>query len=188
MKYRAVVIGVSAGGMAALQAIVSELRADFPLPVIVVQHRSADADDFLSGFLDERAKVRVKEAEEKEKLAAGVVYVAPANYHLLVEEDQTLSMTVGEKVNFARPSIDVLFETAADVFSAGLIGIILTGAGTDGSKGMKSIKESGGLTIVQDPGTAESDAMPKAAIAITVIDHILPLPEIGPFLNLITSG
>jgi two-component system chemotaxis response regulator CheB len=117
-----------------------------------------------------------------------VVYVAPANYHLLVEEDQTLSMTVGEKVNFARPSIDVLFETAADVFSAGLIGIILTGAGTDGSKGMKSIKESGGLTIVQDPGTAESDAMPKAAIAITVIDHILPLPEIGPFLNLITSG
>lgn len=188
MKYQAVVIGASAGGMAALNAILSGLRDDFPLPVVVVQHRSADADDFLSLYLDERSKLRVKEAEEKERLAAGEVYLAPANYHLLVEQDGTLSMTVGEKVNYARPSIDVLFETAADAYGPGLIGIILTGAGSDGSKGMKCIKERGGLTIVQDPGTAESDAMPRAAIAITAIDHIVPLAEIGPFLNRITSG
>lgn len=120
-------------------------------------------------------------------MPAGVVYIAPANYHLLLEQDETLSFSAEEKVNFARPAIDVLFETAADAYGSGLIGIILTGAGSDGSKGLKKIRESGGLVIVQDPATAQADAMPRAAIAITPVDHILPLPEIGPFLNRITS-
>lgn len=185
---KAVVIGASAGGLAALSEIVASLRADFPVPVIIVQHRGPEGNDLLSQLLDEKSAVHVKEAEEKEKLAAGVVYIAPANYHLLVEQDETLSLSAEEKVNFARPAIDVLFETAADAYGSSLIGIILTGASTDGSKGLKKIKESGGLAVVQDPATAQADVMPRAAIAATSVDHILPLAEIGPFLSRITSG
>jgi len=112
----------------------------------------------------------------------GKIYIAPPNYHLLVEEDKTLSLSTNKHVNFARPSIDVLFETAADVFGEKLVGIILTGANEDGSRGLKKIKESGGLTIVQDPDTAAVDTMPKAAIASTKVDYILPLENIGPFI------
>jgi two-component system chemotaxis response regulator CheB len=187
-QYKAVVIGASAGGLSALSEIVASLRADFPVPVLIVQHRAPQGDDLLSELLDEKSQIRVKEAEEKERLAAGVVYIAPANYHLLVEQDETLSFSAEEKVNFARPAIDVLFETAADAYGRGLIGIILTGAGSDGSKGLKKIGESGGLTIVLDPAFALADAMPRAAIAVSDVKHILPLAEIGPFLNRITSG
>jgi two-component system chemotaxis response regulator CheB len=113
----------------------------------------------------------------------GMAYLAPPNYHLLLEPDRTFTLTIDERVNYARPSIDVLFETAAEAYKDKLIGIILTGANNDGSKGLKKIKEFGGLAIVQDPETAEVASMPRAAILTSVVDHIIPLEEIAPLLN-----
>lgn len=183
MRYEAIVMGVSAGGMEALGAILPDLPADFTLPVIVVQHQSPTSDDFLAYWLNDRCTVSVKEVDEKENIRPGVTYLAPPDYHLLVEEDKTFSLSLDAPVIFARPSIDVLFETAADVYGPNLVGVVLTGASTDGSQGLKRIKESGGLAIVQDPETANSDIMPKAAIAVTKVDHVLPLEEIGPFIR-----
>lgn len=184
-RYEAVVIGVSAGGLKALSTICSFLPADFPLSIIVVQHMHPNSDNFLAHHLNEICPVKVKQADEKERIESGVIYIAPPNYHLLIEEDKAFSLTVDAPVNFARPSIDVLFESAADVYGGYLIGIILTGANDDGSRGLKKIKESGGLTIVQDPKTAEAAAMPQAARAAAKPDHVLPLEEIGGYLKLL---
>lgn len=187
--FDAVVMGVSAGGLKALQTVLPALPAGFPLPVVVVQHLGPGSDDFLTRYLDERTAMRVKEADEKETVAPGTVYIAPANYHLLVEDDRTFSLTLENRVNFSRPSIDILFETAADVFCPRLIGVVLTGANNDGSMGLACIKKKGGLAVVQDPATAEADAMPRAAIKAVDVDFILPLETIGPFLaNLCARG
>lgn len=182
-KYAAVVIGVSSGGMEALNQIMSQLSHNFALPVVVVQHQHPHADDFLARYLDEHCQLNVKQAEEKEKISPGTVYIAPANYHLLIEHDATFSLSVSERVNYARPSIDVLFETAADVYGSKVIGIILTGANNDGSLGIKTIKAYGGLAIVQKPETAEAQEMPRAALEATPVDYVLTLREIGPLLN-----
>ena len=187
-QYEAVVIGVSAGGLAALREVLPALAPDFPMPVLIVQHMSRLSEGILSRLLDEVSQVRVKEAEDKESAVPGVVYIAPANYHLLVEEDGSLALSLEERVNFARPAVDVLFEAAADVYGPRLIGVVLTGANDDGSRGLKKIKERGGLTIVQDPATAVADAMPRAAIAASRVDYILPLTEIGPLLNSLADG
>ncbi|MBE0647506.1 MAG: chemotaxis protein CheB [Bacteroidales bacterium] len=181
--YQAVVIGSSAGGLHALKTIFESLDGKFPLPVIVVQHMSPDADDYLATFLNSMKKIRVKEADEKEIPKAGVAYIAPPNYHLLMEHDGSFTLTIGERVNYARPSVDVLFETAAEFYGEDLIGIILTGANNDGSLGLKKIKEHGGLTIVQDPNEAESDTMPRTALEMAKPDHVLTLKEIANFLN-----
>ncbi len=181
--YQAVVIGVSFGGLDALKTILPILVPDFPLPIMVVQHHDPRADDFLATHLDKICQIRVKVAEEKERVEAGVAYLAPANYHLLVEDDYTLSLSVDEKVNFARPSIDVLFESAADAYVSRLIGIILTGANQDGSQGLRIIKQCGGLAVVQDPKSAAASSMPEAALSATEVDYVLPLAEIGGFLN-----
>ncbi len=183
MKYDAIVVGVSTGGLEALKSILPHLPVDFAPSVIIVQHQPPTSDDFLASFLNENCSLRVKQADEKESIASGLIYVAPPNYHLMVEEDRTFSLSIDERVNYARPSIDVLFETAADVYGENLVGVILTGANTDGSHGLKKIKESGGLAIVQDPETAEAKSMPTAAMASSDVDHILPLEEIGPFLR-----
>ena len=187
-SYRAAVIGVSSGGLEALAVILAQLPAAFPIPVLVVQHMQPDAGTFLAEYLDERSRLGVKMADEKEALRPGWVYLAPPSYHLLVEEDETLSLSVEERVNFARPSIDVLFESAADAYGPELIGIILTGGSRDGSQGLKRIKERGGLTLVQDPATARAEIMPKEALTATGVDHILALEEIGPFLVKVTGG
>lgn len=181
-KYKCIAIGVSAGGMHALCTIIPELPAEFPLPVIVIQHLSPHSDNYTTRHLDKISKIRVKEVDEKEKILPGIVYTGPPNYHVLVEEDETFSLSVEERINWARPSVDVLFESAADVYGPGLIGVILTGANNDGSRGLKKIKEEGGLALVQDPLTAEVDGMPLAAIETTKVDHILKLEEIAPFL------
>lgn len=185
IDYEAVVMGVSFGGFQALQDILPVLAPDFPAPVMVVQHHDPRADDFLARHLDDRCRLRVKMAEEKETAMPGVIYLAPANYHLLVEDDHTLSLSVDEKVNFARPAIDVLFESAADAYGPRLMGVILTGANQDGSQGLRRIKEYGGLTVVQDPQTAVAPSMPEAALAATEVDHVLPLAKIGDFINTI---
>lgn len=185
--YKAAVIGTSSGGMAALKAILPLLPATFALPVIVVQHVGANADNYWVEVMNEMCALHVKEADEKEPVTAGYIYVAPPNYHLLVETDRTLSLSVDEKVNFARPSIDVLFESAALAYKEQLIGIVLTGANHDGAKGLKKIKEKGGLAIVQDPASADSAYMPSAAAAAAQPDYIVPVKDIAPLLIKITQ-
>jgi len=179
MKYRAIVIGASAGGMDAIKSILIPLQEGFPAPIIIVQHLSPHSDGYMAKYLNVLCKINVKEADEKERILPGNAYIAPANYHLLVERDETLSLTVDPKVNYSRPSIDILFESAAEVYENELIGIILTGGNGDGSKGLKMIKKFGGITIVQDPSTAEADFMPKAAIKFVEVDYILSLNNIS---------
>lgn len=187
LSYEAIVIGVSAGGFEALGELLPCLPEKFGLPVLIVQHMVPDADDFFPRYLDQKCKVTVKQADEKERILHGIVYLAPPDHHLMVAHDRTLSLSVEEPVNFARPSIDVLFETAAAVYGSHLVGVILTGASADGSRGLKAIKDAGGLTIVQDPRTAEADIMPKSAIQAVEVDAILPLKAIGKMLGRLTN-
>lgn len=188
LPYRAVVIGVSAGGLEALRLILTRLPASFPVPVVVVQHRGAEAQEFLARYLDERCEVKVKEAEDKEQAEPGTVYLAPANYHLLLDDDGSFALSLEGPVRFSRPSIDLLFESAADVYGSGLIAVILTGANDDGSRGLAAVKRRGGLAVVQDPATAEVAVMPEAAIRAAAVDFVLPLRAIGPFLANLYEG
>lgn len=187
-KYDAIVIGVSAGGMKALGIIIPKFPNGFSLPVIIVQHREKDANDFLANYLNKMSNLQVKEAKLRESINTGTVYLAPGGYHLLIEDDKTFTFSVEPLVNFARPSIDVLFESAAYVYGENLIGVILTGANRDGAQGLKKIKEAGGVTIVQDPETAEYEQMPRAAIQATKVDHILNLNDIAPYLIHLEKG
>ncbi len=180
--YQAVVGGVSAGGLAALKSLLGIIAPEFGPAVVIVQHLHPLQDDFLVADLDRICPLPVKEAEEKEPVKGGVVYLAPANYHLLIEKDRTFSLCIDEKVNFSRPSIDMLFETAAEAYGADLIGMILTGASSDGAAGLNRIKEKQGLAIVQDPHTAEYPAMPAAALERTQVDYILDIDGIGRLL------
>ncbi|NLY41914.1 MAG: chemotaxis protein CheB [Desulfovibrionales bacterium] len=181
--FQAIVMGASAGGLEVLRTILQGLPATLPVPILIVQHISPDSDSYLPTLLGKHTELRVKEAEDKETLSAGVVYVAPPNYHLLVEADQSLALCAGSKVNFSRPAIDVLFESAAEVFVSGLVGVILTGANHDGARGLARIKAVGGLCIVQDPQSAQVSAMPLAALAASIVDYVRPAEKIAPLLN-----
>jgi two-component system chemotaxis response regulator CheB len=181
-QFKAVVIGVSTGGVSALKLLLGALPADFPVPVLVATHITPDSDDGLAVLLDTLCAIRVKEADEQETVRSGTVYLAPANYHLLVERGGFLSLSVDPPVNFARPSVDVLFETAAGAFGRALIGVVMTGAGFDGSRGLKRIKELGGLTIVQHPADAEADSMPRSALAEVEADHVTTLKKLATLL------
>ena len=182
-KYEAVVIGVSAGGLAALDQILPQLDCNFCIPILIVQHIGADSDSYLPTHFDVRCAMTVKEAEDKERIQEGRIYFAPPNYHMLVEQNRCIALSIDEKVNYSRPSIDVLFETAAITYRHKLIGVVLTGANHDGAKGLARIKQYGGLTIVQNPKSAEVDTMPRAAMRATEVDKILSLKEIASFLN-----
>ena len=182
-RLRAVVIGVSAGGTEALPPLFTRLSKEFPLSIVVVQHLHHTQDGSFTERLNDRYDITVKEADEKEPIREGCVYFAPANYHLLIERDETFSLSIDEKVNYSRPSIDVTFESAAGVWSSRLIGIVLTGASSDGARGLCQIKERGGLTLAQDPETAAYPFMPQAAIDTGRVDRVLTLAEIGDFLK-----
>ncbi len=182
MRYEAIVIGVSSGGMNALRYLFSALPAEFGMSIIVVQHVSARSDSLWIKLLNDVSNLNIKEADEKEKIEAGNVYIAPSNYHLLIEKDKTFSLTIDERVNFARPSIDVLFESAAEAYQSKLIGVVLTGSNNDGTNGIKRIKECGGLAVIQDPETAESSYMPASAMAAIQPDYILTLENIAELL------
>ncbi len=182
MQYEAIVIGVSSGGMNAMNILFSRLPKEFGIPIVVLQHIGPRSDNLWIKILSKKTSRIIKEAEEKEKIEKGFVYVSPPNYHLLIEKNKTFSFTIDERVNYARPSIDVLFESAAEAYESKLIGIILTGSNTDGTNGMKRIKECGGLTIAQDPETAESSYMPASAIAALKMDYILALEGISDLL------
>ncbi|WP_462269322.1 chemotaxis protein CheB [Desulfobacter sp.] len=182
-SYEAIVVGVSAGGLVALAEVLPKLDKDMTLPVMIVQHQSHDSDDFLVRYFDDLCRHSVTEVEDKMPVESGTIYFAPANYHLLVEPDKTFSLSTEARVNYSRPSIDVLFESAADTYMDRLVGIILTGANSDGTNGAARIKELGGLIIAQDPETAEADAMPMSVIKHVQVDHILALNRIGDFIN-----
>ncbi len=177
--HKAVVMGGSAGGFKAFSAILSPLPPGFSLPILVVQHLRPDDDGLFAWHLANTTRLPVIEPCDKQQIERGHVYVAPANYHMLVEQSGTIALSVEEKVNWSRPSIDVLFESAALAWGERVIAILLSGANGDGAAGMLTIKESGGLTIAQDPTTAEYPVMPQAAIDRGAVDEILSLEEIG---------
>ena len=180
--YAAVVIGASAGGTAPLSAILQALPANYSLPVIVVQHLHPQQEGPAIFYKSKCCQINLKEAAEKEALLAGWVYFAPPNYHLLVEDDRTFALSVDPKVNYSRPSIDVLFESASEVYGALLVGVVLSGANEDGANGLKAIQDRGGLAVVQDPASAEMPYMPQAALAVVQADYTLLPEQIGALL------
>lgn len=188
-QYEAIVVGVSTGSLNALSIVLPALPEKRSIPVVVVAHRAADSDGFLASHLNDLSRATVREAEFGEPIRAGNVYLAPAGYHLKVESRRSsgmraiLRLCVDQPVNFARPSVDVLFCSAAEVYGDRLVGVVLTGTNSDGAAGLKHIKERGGLTVVQDPATAQVAAMPRAAMAAVDPDHVLDLEEVGRFFG-----
>ncbi len=181
MAYSIVVIGTSWGGLAALIHLLGDLPADFGLPIAVVQHRSKDSERLLPQLLQDATDLTVCEMDDKDPLTPGTVHLAPANYHALID-DGSISLTVEDPVRFSRPSIDVLFMSAADTYRAGTIGVVLTGANEDGSRGLQHIVKRGGRALVQDPKTAEIPIMPLAAIRSVPSAEVLALEAIAPRL------
>lgn len=182
MKHEAVVIGTSAGGLHALTSILEGLPQNFPLPVIVVQHRSKEERTLLEEVLAQKCQIKIRQADEKEKIENGIVYFAPPDYHLLIERNRTFSLSSDARVNYSRPSIDVLFETAAYAYKEKLLAIILTGANHDGATGVQKIRKQGGTTVAQNPEDALYPVMPKAAIDTGCVQNILSLREIKVLL------
>ena len=179
------VVGASWGGLAALSELVRNLPEDFRVPLAIVQHRNRHADDLLASLLQDLTPLRVVDVEDKQPLEPGTVYIAPANYHLLVDEGH-FSLTTDPMVRFSRPSIDVTFVSAGDAYPNATLGVILTGANDDGSRGLRHIVDRGGKGIVQDPSTAESKAMPSAAMRAVPEAEVLPLGKIAPRLVSLT--
>lgn len=180
--YDLICIGASWGGLHAVGQVLGDLPADIDVPIAIAQHRHPDSQEGgLAQLLRAQIERPVLDAEDKMQIEPRHVYVAPPDYHLLVER-RSFALSVDERIRFSRPSIDVLFETAADAYGARVIGIILTGANDDGAHGLARIKESGGVALIQDPEDAARRTMPDAAIAGTVADAILPLEEIGKFV------
>ncbi len=178
-QIEAVAIGCSAGGIKALHDILPHLPADLGVPVIVVCHSGPSARDLLSSVLRRDCRMPLTEAEERSPILPGHIYVAPADYHLLVEADFTFSLSVDSRVNNVRPAIDPLLESAADTWGAGLLAVLLTGSNDDGANGMAAVRQAGGTCIVQDPADATAETMPRAAIARGGADWIAPLDRIA---------
>ena len=178
-EYDAVVIGCSWGGLRALEQLLGDLPGSFPAPIAVAQHRDADSeDDLLPNLLARYTPLEVADAEHDDELRPGRVLLAPPGYHMLIEGGR-VNLSVDEPVQFARPSIDVLFESAAETFGSRLIGVVLTGANADGAEGLAEIRRRGGHTIVEDPTTAERPEMPRAALGAEPA-QVLALEAIGP--------
>jgi two-component system chemotaxis response regulator CheB len=182
-----VAIGASWGGLRAIERVLEPLPADFPAAVLIAQHRRVGADGTLAVLLDGHCALQVCEAEDKQALGPGCVLVAPPDYHLLVE-GAAVALSVDEPVNFSRPSIDVLLQSAADNYGDAAVGVVLTGANADGAVGLARIAARGGTAIVQDPATAERAEMPSAALAATPGARVLALEQIGPLLVDLTIG
>ena len=180
-RYDIVVVGCSMGGLHALQVLASGLPESFPVPVLVVQHRGYDAKRRLCSLIQGSAHLTVTVAQDKADIHRGHIYIAPPDYHQLIE-DGYCSLSIDEPVCNARPSIDVLFESAAEIYGSRTIGVVLTGANEDGAHGAAMIENSGGLVVAQDPRSAENRIMPEAAIRASETDHVMFLNEIAPFL------
>ncbi|MGH2837191.1 MAG: chemotaxis protein CheB [Thermoleophilaceae bacterium] len=181
MAFELIALGASWGGMRAVALVLEALPADFELPVVVTQHRPPSGDEMLERVLAKSSKLEVVPAHDKEPLRPGTVYVAPPDYHLIVEPGH-LGLSTDDYVQFARPSIDVLFESAADAYGPRTVGVLLTGVNRDGAAGMARIHAVGGYTIAENPDTAERPEMPAAAVARGAAHRVLDLDRIGPFL------
>ena len=186
VAFDVVVMGTSAGGLAALGRVLEALPRDFPAAVVVVQHLLADHHSYSATLLSGRTPLRVKQAEDQDALHPGVVYVAPPGSHLLVQSGH-LALSHTAAVRFSRPSIDVTFESAAAAYGRRCVGIVLSGANRDGADGLRTIKQAGGYTLVQDPKEAQFAVMPAAAVATGCADRVLPLADIGPELSRICA-
>jgi two-component system chemotaxis response regulator CheB len=181
MSYDLIVIGASWGGLHAIGEVLAALPEDIDVPVAIAQHRQ-EVGGGLASLLATRTRFPVEDAEDKQPIERGRIYFAPPDYHLLIQPGW-MSLSTDERVHYARPSIDVLFESAAEAYRERLIGVILTGANEDGAAGLARVKELGGVAVIQDPASAERHEMPRAALAaISAADAVLPLEEIGLFL------
>ncbi|MGN7821664.1 chemotaxis protein CheB [Chitinophaga sp. 22536] len=180
---RVVLIGGSAGGLQAILTLLPGLSVRLNAAVIIVLHRQSSSDSVLAELLAVKTSLPVREAEEKELLLPGTIYIAPGDYHLLIETDRTLSLDYSEKVNFSRPSIDVTFTSAVEVFGPQTMAVLLSGANDDGVEGLADVHEAGGITIVQDPDTAIVDFMPRHAIQAVPVDYVLAAADMAPFIN-----
>jgi two-component system chemotaxis response regulator CheB len=183
MQYEVIVVGASWGGLQAVGTFLESLGPQTSAAVVIAQHRSAEGFSELAELLQTNTDLPLRDAEDKDPIVPGTVLLAPQDYHLLIEAGGTVALSTEERVQFARPSIDVLFESAADAYREKCIGVVLTGLNEDGAAGLARIKRLGGVAVVQDPRSAERGEMPTAAIAATDVDVILPLGEIGAFLR-----
>ena len=179
--YDLIAVGASWGGLTAISALLEGLPDDLDTPLVVAQHRSPESDALVS-LLQNHTDRTVCEAGDKDGIRDRMVYVAPPDYHLLVERNE-FALSVEERVQYARPSIDVLFETASDAYRERVIAIVLTGANADGALGATRVRDRGGIVVVQDPDEAERSEMPAAAIAVDAAEQVCPLASIAPFLR-----
>jgi two-component system chemotaxis response regulator CheB len=183
----AVVIGASAGGMEGLSVILPALPVGLPAALLIVLHLPREHRSLLSEIFAPKCALPVREAEDKEPVRAGCIYFAPPDYHLLIDEGPRLALSVDEPVHFSRPSIDVLFESAAQLYGERLLGVLLTGASPDGADGLAAVHEAGGVTVVQRPDGGHQSQMARAALARGPVDHMFSIDEIGAFLASIAA-
>jgi len=177
------VIGGSAGSLQVILSLLAAIGEDFPMPVLIVLHRNGGFESSLEDLFSTRTRLPIREVEEKDPLHAGTIYLCPADYHVLLEKDHSFSLDYSERVHFSRPSIDVTFRSAADIFGPGLICLLLSGGNADGAEGMQYVQERGGLTVVQDPATADVPYMPQQVISRMKVDFIVPADEIPGFVH-----
>lgn len=188
LSFEVVALAASAGGLRALTAVLGGLPGDFPASVLAVQHVDSRHKSLMAEILQRRTELIVKEAENDERIEPGSVYIAPPNKHLLVSAGGIVSLTTSERVNFVRPSANLLFDSVAFCFRERAIAVVLTGSGSDGATGVKAIKEMGGTTIAQDEATSKMFSMPNAAIKTGSVDFVLSLEEIAPALIKLVTG
>lgn len=187
LGYDIIIVGTSWGGLAALRTIIEGLPAGFDVPLAIVQHRHRDSDAMLARFLQEHTQLQVCEVEDKQVIEPGRVFIAPANYHMLVEQGH-FSLSIEAPVRYSRPSIDVAMTSAADSCGHRAVGVVLTGANADGAEGLRRIADSGGMAVVQDPESAEVNTMPLAALRWVPTARVFPLDRIAAFLSALPSA
>lgn len=183
----ALIFGGSAGSLDVLLKVIPDLRPDLSFPIVIVLHRKPGADQILPDLLAAKTQLRVKELEEKEFIQKGTIYIAPSDYHILIENNHTFSFDHSEKINYSRPSIDVTFQSAADAYKTHVVCILLSGSNADGVEGLKRVKRFGGTAVIQNPDTAIVPYMPAQARLQVSIDAVLEPEEMASFINQLST-
>lgn len=186
-KCRLLIIAGSAGSLEVILRVLPALTGDFTFAILIVLHRGNTVDSLLADLLSVKTRIPIKEVDDKDQITAGNIYIAPGDYHVLCENDGSFSLDASEKVNFSRPSFDVIFESAAEVLHDSLITILLSGANSDGTKGLSHVKKNGGICVVQQPSTAQVPYMPQYAIDHTYVNSVLTVEEMIIFINSINK-